>query len=426
MDFAALPPEINSGRMYTGAGPGPLLAAAAAWDRLASELGSTASSYQSVVDGLTGGSWQGATSGSMAAAVTPYVAWMSASAAQAEQTAGQARSAAAAYEAAFAGHVPPPVIAANRSLLMMLIATNILGQNPPAIAAAELHYAEMWAQDAAAMYGYAGSSATATRLTPFSEPPQTTNPAGTATQSAAVTQAAGTSAGTTTQSTLSQAVSAVPAALQSLASSGSSATTGTTTVAAATTTVSSSLASSLNTIISDLTGSLSPASLFTIGGVPYLLGIQGYLLPQAAANLTGAAEKFFAVPVAGSSALLAGELGSGTPVFGPGGAAPLSAGLGNAGLVGKLSAPQSWTTAAPAIKPVALQLPEPSATAAPAAMAEGSGGVFGQMGLSSLAGRAMAGTGGGVVRSISTGGSVAAGEATTATIIVIPPDEEML
>ena len=32
MDFAFLPPEINSGRMYDGPGSGPMLAAAAAWD----------------------------------------------------------------------------------------------------------------------------------------------------------------------------------------------------------------------------------------------------------------------------------------------------------------------------------------------------------------------------------------------------------
>ena len=55
--------------------------------------------------------------------------------------------------------VPPPVIAANRTQLASLIATNVLGQNTPAIAANEAQYGEMWAQDAAAMYGYAANSA---------------------------------------------------------------------------------------------------------------------------------------------------------------------------------------------------------------------------------------------------------------------------
>ncbi|MGH3552909.1 MAG: PPE family protein, partial [Mycobacterium sp.] len=150
MDFGALPPEINSGRMYSGPGSGPMLAAAAAWDGLGSELSSAAASYSSVLSGLASG-WMGPAAMSMAAAAAPYVAWMSTTAIQAEQAGAQAKAAAGAHDAAFAMHVPPPVIAANRSLLMSLIATNILGQNTPAIAATEAHYAEMWAQDAAAM-----------------------------------------------------------------------------------------------------------------------------------------------------------------------------------------------------------------------------------------------------------------------------------
>src|SRR5271156_3603839 len=42
MDFAALPPEINSGRIYAGAGAGPMMTAASAWDGLASELNAAA------------------------------------------------------------------------------------------------------------------------------------------------------------------------------------------------------------------------------------------------------------------------------------------------------------------------------------------------------------------------------------------------
>ncbi|MGH3563469.1 MAG: PPE family protein, partial [Mycobacterium sp.] len=129
MDFGALPPEINSGRMYAGAGSGPMLAAAAAWDQLETELNIASVGYDSVISELTSGSWRGPAAASMAAAAAPYVGWLSTTAMQAEQTAAQARAAVAAYEAAFTMTVPPPVIEANRVLLMTLIATNFFGQN---------------------------------------------------------------------------------------------------------------------------------------------------------------------------------------------------------------------------------------------------------------------------------------------------------
>ncbi|MGO9744599.1 MAG: PPE domain-containing protein, partial [Mycobacterium sp.] len=84
-DFGALPPEINSGRMYVGAGSGPLLAAAAAWDDLAAELQSTGASYSSTIESLATGPWTGPSSIAMAAAAAPYVAWINSTAAQAEQ-----------------------------------------------------------------------------------------------------------------------------------------------------------------------------------------------------------------------------------------------------------------------------------------------------------------------------------------------------
>ena len=75
MDWAAFPPEFNSGRMYAGAGSGPTLAAAAAWDTLAAELHSAAGSYESVVSGLIAGQWLGPSSMSMAAAAAATAAW---------------------------------------------------------------------------------------------------------------------------------------------------------------------------------------------------------------------------------------------------------------------------------------------------------------------------------------------------------------
>ncbi|WP_424066146.1 PPE family protein, partial [Mycobacterium sp.] len=199
MDFGALPPEINSGRIYSGPGSAPLLAAATAWDSLASELQTTAASYGSTIGELTT-SWQGPSSTAAADAAAPYTAWLSNTAAQAEQTASQAQAAAAAYEAAFAASIPPPVIAANRALLAALVATNFLGQNTPAIAANEATYGEFWAQDAVAMYGYAGAAGTASQLTSFTAAPATTNDSGQTTQSAAVANAAASTADSTTDS----------------------------------------------------------------------------------------------------------------------------------------------------------------------------------------------------------------------------------
>src|ERR1700691_5448739 len=167
MSFMMFPPEVNSSLMYSGAGSGPLMAAASAWDEVAADLESAAPSYQAVLAQLTGASWLGPSSARMAAATAPYVDWLAGTAGQAAQTSAQARLAAAAYESAFATTVPPGVVAANRALLASLVATNFLGQNTPAIAATEAHYMEMWAQDAVAMYGYAGSSAAATQLTPL-------------------------------------------------------------------------------------------------------------------------------------------------------------------------------------------------------------------------------------------------------------------
>ena len=214
MDFGALPPEINSGRMYSGPGSAPMLAAAAGWDQLSGELYSAAASYSSVISGLTGASWKGPASASMAAAAATYVAWMGAAATQAEQAATQARAAASAFESAFAATVPPPLIAANRAQLAMLVATNFLGINTAAIMATEAQYSEMWAQDAAAMYGYEGSSAAAATLTPFTPPQQNTNPAGLAAQNAAVANSGGTQTSTAVDTIVQQILADINKALE--------------------------------------------------------------------------------------------------------------------------------------------------------------------------------------------------------------------
>jgi PPE-repeat protein len=194
MSFMVFPPEVNSALMYSGAGSGPLMAAAAAWNELAADLESTASSYQSVIAQLTGGPWLGPSSARMASAVAPFIAWLQGSSIQAALTSGQASLAAAAYESAFAATVPPSVIAANRALLATLVATNFLGQNTPAIAATEALYMEMWFQDGLTMDTYAVTSQQAAVL-PQQTPAPTTSDGGASADAAAASQSTANSAG---------------------------------------------------------------------------------------------------------------------------------------------------------------------------------------------------------------------------------------
>jgi len=347
MDFGALPPEFNSARMYAGPGATPILTAASAWDQLAAELDSAASSYASVVSGLTEGSWYGSASASMSAAAAPYVAWMSTTAAKAEQTAIQARSAAAAYESAFAMTIPPAVVAANRTQLAALVATNVIGQNTAAIAATEAQYGEMWAQDAAAMYGYAGASAAAATVPALSAPPETANPAGTTGQAGAVAQATGTATTGGVQSTLSQAISNVPSALQSLASPVQSTPP---------ISILSDIGTPLGLAPGDVSNALSnlASSSFTpmsLAGITQVGADLSVIRALSAASLPGAG----ASGVAGEGVAAMGAIGpaGATSV----GSAPVSAGIGQATLVGTMSAPPSWTAAIPAASPSATALP---------------------------------------------------------------------
>ena len=159
MNYSVLPPEINSHLINSGPGSGPLWEAAQAWQSLASQLSSAASSFHSVTSNLTG-SWQGSSAQAMTAAAAPYTAWLGAAAAHSEAAATQSKMVARAYEAARAATVKLETIAANRSTLVQLIRANWFGHLAPAIAATEAHYEGMWVQDVTAMAGYhAGASA---------------------------------------------------------------------------------------------------------------------------------------------------------------------------------------------------------------------------------------------------------------------------
>ncbi|OBK30459.1 hypothetical protein A5634_16130, partial [Mycobacterium asiaticum] len=158
--------------MLLGAGSAPMASVASAWDGLASELSSASSFFEGVTSGLINDAWQGPASLQMAAAATPYTAWLSAAGIAAEEAASQARAVVSAYETARSMVVHPALIAGNRNSLVSLVVSNLFGQNAPAIAAMEEIYEQFWAQDVVAMLGYhGGAAAAASALTPFAKVP---------------------------------------------------------------------------------------------------------------------------------------------------------------------------------------------------------------------------------------------------------------
>jgi PPE-repeat protein len=326
-DFAAMPPEINSIRMYTGPGSGPMMAAAAAWNSTAADLSTTAAGAQSVITELAGGEWLGPSSLAMATSVAPYIEWMETTAGELAQAASQAMASAAAYEAAFAATVPPPVIAANRAQLAALVATNILGQNTAAIMATEALYGEMWAQDAAAMYGYAGSSASAAVLSPLTTPPQTSNPGGQAAQSAATSGGAATGA---QSAGLNGLVSSTPNALQSVSTPLAA--------AAADNPIDDFFSNSLVSNIPN--GILDTAAWQMFAAIPSAILYAKTVGDNAAAAVGGLAAGLVSTSTtAAPAAALAGAGGfAGAPVL---------AGMASSSMVGGLSVPGGWSAATP-------------------------------------------------------------------------------
>jgi PPE-repeat protein len=384
MDPGVLPPEVTSALIYAGPGSSSLTAAASAWNGLAAELNSTALGYDKVVTALSSEEWLGPTSASMAAAVQPYVAWMTSTAAQAEQTAAQAQSAAAAYETVLASVVPPPLIAANRTELAQAQATNVLGQNNGIIAQLEAQYGEFWAQNAAAMYSYAGQSAAAAKVTPYQNAPAIVNPSSTANITTATAAAQATPAASL-QQTLQSSMTSIQSQLGALANP-------TSTIAAVNQFGTNNPLSEVwflltgQTVLPSSLGAMvngySPfAGLFyNTEGLPYFsvgMGNFGVQIAKTTGVLGGAAPAAAAVPK--------GLPGLGGLLGGGGAAAHAAASIGTAGSVGKLSVPANWASATgPATVGHAPQLISTVSAAPEAAANGGPGNLLGGMPLAGV------------------------------------------
>lgn len=334
-------------------------------------MNEAASRCVSVVTELIGGSWTGPSSMAMTAAVLPYAGWVRTTAARCEDAAAKATAAANAYETAYAMTVPPALIVANRARLAALVASNLVGQNTPAIMVAEAEYSGMWAQDAAAMYSYAANSAGTSGLSTFASPPLPADPSVSTTQH-------GSAAGLSTKMLNSAATT-----LRGLASPGNGVATAAGTGAplaasgiSSSLTMLSHLAKSSKSVTTSTTVGMKTASQLAATAMTGLVDVGTGSAPEIGTSALGFGSDGFGLStdISGFALDLAGsglELIGGDSLLGAEEAVPTefgalgsldglnplvdpwsaglggdpSAGLGQASQLGTLSVPPGWANA---------------------------------------------------------------------------------
>ena len=102
MSWHAMPPEVNTSRLMLGAGPAPMMQAAAGWEAMAILLETQADELAASLTSLSS-VWTGAASERAVQATMPMVLWLRTTAMQAQKRALQATAQATAYTAAMVG-----------------------------------------------------------------------------------------------------------------------------------------------------------------------------------------------------------------------------------------------------------------------------------------------------------------------------------
>ena len=166
-----MPPEINTSRLMTGAGAGPMLQAAEGWQAFAISLETQADELAASLAALAA-AWSGAASDRAVAATMPMIIWLRTASLQAQKRALQAAAQATSYTAAMAGTPPIPEIEQNHVTHAVLEATNFFGVNTVPIGMNEFDYfVRMWNQAAAVMDAYQAETTANTLFEPI--PPMT-------------------------------------------------------------------------------------------------------------------------------------------------------------------------------------------------------------------------------------------------------------
>jgi PPE-repeat protein len=215
--FSAFPPEVNAGQLMAGDQGASIAAAVAAYEALSAALIEEGARMGTTAGTTAATGWEGVGGAAMVSTAMPYVAALEALAGWVQQSAASAAAIEQAYAVTKAAMIQVPICTTNRTSQAGLVATNVIGQNSPAIIGLDTeYYGHFWTNNASLMGSYEAfvTPILAALGVPPPPAPLTANPAGPAGQAAAIGEAAANGAANAAMSQSLQGVQQASGAVQ--------------------------------------------------------------------------------------------------------------------------------------------------------------------------------------------------------------------